>query len=487
MLCDLSSDTLHHVFGFFLSDAGTVDGGTLRSIMLVSKQWNEVATCSSLWKIQKQNDASNTDPIESALSITEVDSAVVDPPDEKPEELSLVGFTKMDHVHFSFGDDSVGFRAKERSRGIQCILAVSRTSERSNLLLNHIFEASFFQGGLEFMAPGQRDVFARMQKYYPLGVILVGDYVVRWYEDGDDLNPVLPPRMFSIPFRPQPEQRESFRALVPLAFDHRYLQYLESRQKSEVTNHLSRRCWAMIVDWLVEITQCFTLRDRVPFHAMDLFHRFVSNIKGRLNVLNYQLTASACMSIACKCDLASSLAMKATDFVHCSDNLFTAKQLSATEDMVLVALDWKLAQPVIVDFTQAFEVHSDIGRDRHEKAMMNYLSELALQSQVHADLKPSLVAACVAVFARYCLQQDKPLWRPSYDVLTGYTFDKVCSGVVTLSQRLEEITSFVPDIEVIDRRYRTVANTVAIPTITSSAVLIAYQARMTRAIVPDDS
>jgi hypothetical protein len=179
------------------------------------------------------------------------------------------------------------------------------------------------------------------------------------------------------------------------------------------------------------------------------------------------------------------VAMGAKDFIYCSDNLFTAQQLAATEDMVLVALDWKLARPTTVDFSQAFLVHSDLGRDKRELVMIQYLSELALQSQVHADFKSSLIAACIVMLARYCLQQDKPLWKESYDTITGYTFDEVCSGVVTLSDRLEEIRVLGPDLTVIDRRHRVVSNTVAIPTITSPAVLMAYQARMTRDIVSD--
>lgn len=210
-----------------------------------------------------------------------------------------------------------------------------------------------------------------------------------------------------------------------------------------------------------------------------------------MKVQHYQLIASACMFIACKCGVATS--MKATDFIHCSDNIFTAKHLSATEDMVLVALDWKLAYPTTADFLQRFwyddsvfghdrrERVMDFGHDRRERMMMRYLAELSLQSQVHVDLEHSLIAVCVIVYAQYCLQQeDTPLWKEKYERSTGYSFDKVCSGVVTLSHRLEEIRSFAPELKVIDRRYRMVTNTVAVPTITSPAVLIAYQARMTR-------
>jgi hypothetical protein len=289
VLCNLSSDTLHHIFGFFLSDAGKVDGDTLRSAMLVSKQWNEVATSTSLWKMKN---ASNTDPIESALCISEVDNSgddSVSDGDEKPERLSLVGFIKISQINDGFGDNSIVYRAKERSQGTQCLIAVSPKNKRPNMLLNHIFEGSLFQGGSEFLDhPEKKDAFARMRKHYPLRTILVGEHVVRWYEDGD-MNSILPPQICVPSPVPNPEVPKSFRVLETLVADHRHLRSLERRQKSEITNYLSRRSWAMIVDWLVEITQCLNLERRVPFHAMELFRRFVSNIKASLPLTSHDV------------------------------------------------------------------------------------------------------------------------------------------------------------------------------------------------------
>ena len=185
--------------------------------------------------------------------------------------------------------------------------------------------------------------------------------------------------------------------------------------------------------------------------------------------------ASACMQIATKCNMGN---MKAADFRYCSDNLFTVQELCDAEAMVLSMLQWRLAQPTILDFLGAFSEHSDIGHDKREAQMIAYLADLALQSQIHVDLKSSHIAACIVVLARYCLAiPENPLWKGDYIALTGYTFDEVCDGAVIFFRRLDEVRTVAPNLRVIDRRHR---QSVSIPLIAASSVLKAYQARMTR-------
>lgn len=169
--------------------------------------------------------------------------------------------------------------------------------------------------------------------------------------------------------------------------------------------------------------------------------------------------------------------MKAADFRYCSDNLFTVQELGDAEEMVLCMLQWRLAQPTILDFLHAFSVHSDIGHDKREGHLIAYLADLALQSQIHVDLKASQIAACVAVLARFCLAvPENPLWKDDYVAITGYSFDEVCEGTVILSRRLDEVRTVAPNLRVIERRHR---QSVTIPLIATSSVLKSYQARMT--------
>ncbi len=186
------------------------------------------------------------------------------------------------------------------------------------------------------------------------------------------------------------------------------------------------------------------------------------------------------MLIATKCNMAN---MRPADFRYCSDNLFTVEELCDAEAMVLGVLQWSVAQPTIIDFVYAFAEHSDVGSASHELYMISYLSDLALQSHVHMDLKASQIAACIVVLALFCLSiPEKPLWKEDYFRLTGFSFNEVCDGVVILSRRLDEIRTLMPNLRVIDRRH---CQLTTIPSVASSAVLQAYQTKMTRATVPN--
>jgi len=174
--------------------------------------------------------------------------------------------------------------------------------------------------------------------------------------------------------------------------------------------------------------------------------------------------------------------MKACDFVYCSDNLFNAGDLAALEGIVLETLDWRLARPAIVDFIDSFVEAFEIGQDALEMLLLKYLSQLALQSQIHRYHQPSFIAACIVVLARFCHPDEKPLWKEEYENLTGYTFQEVCEGVVSLSTRLDEIRVFVPSVDVIDRQFLKLADgrhDGTVPSITSSSMLIAHQRRVT--------
>lgn len=175
--------------------------------------------------------------------------------------------------------------------------------------------------------------------------------------------------------------------------------------------------------------------------------------------------------------------MKPSDFVYCSDHLFSLSALGTTEAVVLEILDFRLAQPTIMDFIEAFEASStDIGLNKLEWLLLRYLAQLALQSQIHRYYEASFIAACIVVLARFCSPEKLPLWKDGYEEVIGYKFDKVCDGVVTLSTCLEDIRVLVPNVDVIERKFLRLAegdHDGVVPSITSSSMLHAYQRRVT--------
>ncbi len=276
----LSSDILHQVLGFFLSARGVVDVEAIRSAMLVSKQWNEVVTSQSLWSIPQLHDEP-FDSIRDALHI--VDEGIVNNCREGEEMPSFIGFTKIEQMNCSFVDDSVVFRAVERSSRIPCLICVSPKDQVSDALLNHVFETHFFRGTFDFIAPFKNPRMTRKQFF--LGIGQWGRRVIRWYVDGDikslTIPPVFCPQPSRIPLPLQEQELDSNEIISRkrMRLDYRHLQYLERSQTESLSDHLSRQSWALIVDWLIEITMCFSLDSRIPFHSMDLLRRFVSRMK----------------------------------------------------------------------------------------------------------------------------------------------------------------------------------------------------------------
>lgn len=183
--------------------------------------------------------------------------------------------------------------------------------------------------------------------------------------------------------------------------------------------------------------------------------------------------------------------MQVTDLVHCSDNTFSVLDLVATEEIILETLEWKLANSTILDFMYAYAKVWGIKKDSHELCWMQYLSELALQSQIHVSYKKnSIVAAAVVALARFCLPpqafQDQGHWKPLLwnDYLeqkTGYSLEQVCACAFDLSRCLEQVRRAVPDFAMISRRYRRIqiesfaTDESLMPSVSSSAELISYQ------------
>lgn len=278
----LSSDILHQILSYFVSDIGVVDVETIRSVMLVSKLWNEVSTSCSMWSIP-QRQCQHADPIRNALYFS--NSGVTTCSDQQVEEtLSLIGFAKLEEIDGGFVDDSSVFRAIERSSRTPCIICVSPKGQKPDVLLNHIFEVNFFQGSFGCKSPsknGRMTQKQNKQNEYFLGVLELGGHVVRWYEDCDVAamirSPVFSPSSSEIILRDrETESRETLSHNKHLKLNYGHLQGLERSHTKPISDYLSRRSWAMIVDWLIEITMCFCLDSRIPFHAMDLLRQFIS-------------------------------------------------------------------------------------------------------------------------------------------------------------------------------------------------------------------
>ena len=197
---------------------------------------------------------------------------------------------------------------------------------------------------------------------------------------------------------------------------------------------------------------------------------------------HYQLLAGACLYIASKCDGRN---IKCNDISFCADNVFNGKQIMGAEDIVLRQLKWKLAYPVVLDFVLAFVSAAGLQENSRLVWTMRYIAEQALQSPIYLSFKPSLIAASVFVLASICLQ-EQDLWPASLARQTGYGWEDLEACTVSLSRLVEDVRSTMPDLIIIERRYRKATRhqvaELSVPNITSFAAFSADRQRQLRQV-----
>jgi hypothetical protein len=156
------------------------------------------------------------------------------------------------------------------------------------------------------------------------------------------------------------------------------------------------------------------------------------------------------------------------------------EQLLFFEGAILSTLEWNLNTPTLLDFVNTFRLNEDLRISPDEDIILQYLSSLALQSQVLNIMNISKVAVAIFMMTRFWLQvEGQALWMDEFEQSSGCSFEESCSDVVTLSLHLEEIRQWHPHLKVITRYHsrRSSTGDLTVPLITSTAPLVAYRTR----------
>ena len=290
----LSNDLLQHVASFFVSDKGVVDGESLRSTALVSKRWKEVVYARSLWEIpagltNSTGKQSASNAIGSSLAIREVDET-----GESSVE-SCIGFLNLERAIPSTGSVATSFRVLERATEHRCILSIAKDKRKTSEMLKELFHAHHVQQDA-FLQPFCESRLLSTRAHRFLRGVRVGldGKLIRWYDDVDDEDhdvpnntqlPVVSPRE---KVTASQVHFQSSRKLANQQLDQSIAHLLAlERTASSIDssqNHIRRDCWATLVDWVVEIVECFGLDDHTAYRAMAYFHRFLSASEVRLGI-----------------------------------------------------------------------------------------------------------------------------------------------------------------------------------------------------------
>lgn len=197
----LSSDILHQVFQFFVSNNQIVDGESLRAASLVCRQWRDIVDSRSLWATPTNSGAKESNigndnnrgdscfhTVQKSLQIIEQigDPLII----RNSLKESLIGFVNLKY----YGNDSseLYFYVRERATGTKLLLSISRDGQKNPSLIRDVYINHFELKG-DFLLRdnnnnnknNEEETFFPIQRF-PLGITVWKGRVIRWYRSGNE-------------------------------------------------------------------------------------------------------------------------------------------------------------------------------------------------------------------------------------------------------------------------------------------------------------
>ncbi len=269
----LSSDILHQVFKFFVSESQIVDGESLRVASLVCKQWRGIVDSKSLWaasaRAMECND-NNSNSVHRSLQLKEGDG------NEATLHASLIGFTNLKCYGNNFPESEMYYHVRERATGSKYLLSISGDNQKNPSLIRDLY-ANHFELKEDFLLRDSNDKqLMYSSQCCPLGITIWLGRVLRWYrsesenEACETIAQISSNREIKL-FDQDFSERKKLFCYVRHLID---LENTYSRRSNEDLGYYAQGRQHM-VDWMVEVVEVFELGDRTLFQAMLIFDRFL--------------------------------------------------------------------------------------------------------------------------------------------------------------------------------------------------------------------
>lgn len=171
---------------------------------------------------------------------------------------------------------------------------------------------------------------------------------------------------------------------------------------------------AILVDWMVDVSQKFKLLPQTLFMAVGLLDRFLS--LGQVEQSKLQLVGITCVMIIGKYEEIFPPTVK--DYVEVCDDVFTPQELLEAEGEVLLTLNFDLnlaVSYVMLEFFRHF-----ICLDEREFALCHFLLESSLLDLEHLDYSAAVLAAGTILLAKAFFQ--KAVWGKKEESITKISF-----------------------------------------------------------------
>ncbi|MCL7049720.1 hypothetical protein MKW94_012820 [Papaver nudicaule] len=214
---------------------------------------------------------------------------------------------------------------------------------------------------------------------------------------------------------------------------------------------ISQRMRAILIDWLVEVSEEYKLASDTLYRSVYFIDRFLS--QNFIERQKLQLVGITCMLIASKYEEICPPGVKELCFI--TDNTYSRAEVLKMEREVLNSLCFQLSAPTVKTFLRRF-LHAAHASHKVPCVELDflayYLAELTLVDYSFLKLLPSLIAASALFLARWTLDQSSYPWNSTLEHYTNYKVQDMKITVLAL-QDLQLNTSSCP-LNAIREKYK---------------------------------
>ncbi|KAH8722707.1 cyclin-like protein [Phaeosphaeriaceae sp. PMI808] len=201
-----------------------------------------------------------------------------------------------------------------------------------------------------------------------------------------------------------------------------YMHALEERMKPNATymDHQAEIQWSMrsvLMDWLVQVHNRFTLLPETLFLAVNYVDRFLSCKVVSLGKL--QLVGATALFVAAKYEEINCPSVQ--EIVYMVDGAYTADEVLKAERFMLSMLQFELGWPGPMSFLRRISKADDY--DLETRTLAKYFLEITVMDERFVGCAPSFLSAGAHCLARLMLKKGD--WSQAHVHYSGYTFTQL--------------------------------------------------------------
>jgi len=193
---------------------------------------------------------------------------------------------------------------------------------------------------------------------------------------------------------------------------------------------------SVLVDWLVEVQCQFKLLQETLYSTVDIIDRYMAVEGMSVDRNKLQLVGVSAMFLASKVE--EMYAPACSDFVYITDNAYSEREIKTMELKILEALEFRLSQPVSINFLRRVSKAGDVDVLQH--SMAKYCLETCLIDYTMVSVPGSKLAAASLCLSLLVLEPTtytlSSVWSHNLSFYCGYAMEQLLPLVKKIATNL---------------------------------------------------